>query len=508
MSHSVSRPKSNQTNSESGKKDKNLRGQEDADNNKISVDISPLEIPPDANFQDKFKYFLETIEGEISPQKFQTWIAPIIPVNFIEEKLILRLPSQFFYEWLISEYQDLIYQTTKKVFGPSTHIEYLIATGSDKPEEISLEKSFPAEDKDPHSQNEYPSYHIDERFQFDNYYTKNDNELALRAAQTVARHSGNTDYNPLFIYGGSGCGKTHLLYAIGNYIQSHRKKKKVSFLTSENFINQYILALQARKLDHFFKTFSQTDIVLLDDIQLLSNKKKSQEGLFYFLSELERQQKQIVITSNQPPVHLTLLDKRLLTFFQRGLIIDLIPPGYETRRKFIQAYCQKTNYTILPEVREFLATTLADGMQQLKAVLIRIVAQGSLTDKPITLEEIKKLLKLIDINFRGSKGSWEPRSPINHDKIIKYVSDYLNVPVDLILGYSRQREVVFARQIAIYLAKELSAATFQSLGYLFSNRHYTAITYNYKRIKKEMKNNPAIYNLIREIQNQLTDDSR
>ena len=140
--------------------------------------------------------------------------------------------------------------------------------------------------------------------------------------------------------------------------------------------------------------------------------------------------------------------------------------------------------------------------------MIRIVAQGSLTDKPVSLEEVKKLLKLIDINFRGSKHIWEPTSPINHDKIIKYVSEYLNVPVDLILGYSRQREVVFARQISIYLAKELSAATFQSLGYLFSNRHYTAITYNYKRIRKEMKNNPAIFNLIREIQNQLTDDSR
>jgi len=508
MSQSVSRSKSDQSNTGSVKNSNNLQENNNQDDNKNPVDISSLEIPSDANFQDRFKYFIENIKNDLTPQKFQTWIAPIIPVNFIDQKLILRIPSQFFYEWLISEYQELILQAGKKIFGPKTSIEYLIATSADKPEEISLDQNPPEEQQDSPPNNEDANYHIDERFQFDNYHTKNDNELALRAAQTVARHPGKTDFNPLFIYGRSGCGKTHLLYAIGNYIYGHKKKKKISFLSSENFINQYIHALQSRKLDKFFKDFSKVDVLLLDDIQFMSNKKKSQEGLFYFLSELERQHKQIVITSNQPPGHLTLLDKRLLTFFQRGLIIDLIPPGYETRRKFIQAYCQKTAYTILPEVREFLATSLTDGMQQLKAVMIRIVAQGSLTDKPVALEEVKKLLKLIDINFRGSKHIWEPTSPINHDKIIKYVSEYLNVPVDLILGYSRQREVVFARQISIYLAKELSAATFQSLGYLFSNRHYTAITYNYKRIRKEMKNNPAIFNLIREIQNQLTDDSR
>jgi chromosomal replication initiator protein len=138
--------------------------------------------------------------------------------------------------------------------------------------------------------------------------------------------------------------------------------------------------------------------------------------------------------------------------------------------------------------------------------MIRIVAQSSLIDKPVSLEEVRKLLKIIDFKNHGVNGAWEPTSPINLEKILKYVSEYLNVPVDLIRGYSRQREVVFARQVAIYLGKEHSAATFQSLGYLFENRHYTAIIYNYKRIKKEMKNNPAIYNLIREIQNQLTDN--
>lgn len=455
--------------------------------------------------QEKWNKCLEVIKDEISPQGFRTWLLPIIPVSLIENSLILRVPSQFFFEWLESHYQDLLSQTVKTIFGSEIQLEYLVASQADKkPEELSLTdaEENPQHEKQTITSSSF-SIQLDSRYQFDNFFVKNDNELAYRAAQTVAKNPGKTDFNPLFIYGDSGCGKTHILHAIGNFILSARKRKQVSFLSSENFINQYIYALQHKQVDNFNRNFAQIDVLLLDDIQFVSNKKKSQEGLFYFFNELERQRKQIVISANIPPSHLNGIDKRLLSFFQKGLIIDLIPPSYDTRLKFIKAYCQKTSLSILSEVREFLAGSISEGMQELRAVMIRIAAQTSLLGKPVSLEATKKLLSHIDANWARRHNHYRPWHLIKVDDIIKIVSEYLNIPPDILVGFSRQREIAFARQIAIYLAKEMSGESLQTIGYHFKDRHYTGILYSYKRIRKEMKNNPAIYNLILEIQNQL-----
>jgi chromosomal replication initiator protein len=466
----------------------------------------PEKSPANSGFQDQWNQCLDIIQEEISPQGFRTWLSPIIPVSFVENTIILRVPSQFFFEWLESHYQELLTRTIREVYGSNTKIEYLVAQTTDKkPEELSLSSSEDLPQDAQETVHGTPTQiQLDSRFTFNNFYVKNDNELAYRAAQTVAKNPGKTDFNPLFIYGESGCGKTHILHAIGNYIHSTRKRTRVSYLSSENFINQYIYALQHKQLDTFNKSFSQIDVLLLDDIQFLVNKKKSQEGLFYFLNEIERQRNQIVISANQPPSHLNRLDKRLLSFFQKGLIIDLIPPGYQTRIKFIQSYCRTTNLAILPEVREFLANSLSEGMQELRAIMIRIAAQSSLLGKPVSLDSTKKLLLHIDTNYAQRHTQYRPWHLIKIDDIIKTVSEYLNIPADVLIGYSRQREIVFARQVAIYLAKELSGESLQSVGYHFKDRHYTGILYSIKRIKKEMKNNPAIYHLILEIQNQLT----
>lgn len=458
-------------------------------------------LPAETGIQAKWNQCLKLLKEEISSQGFQTWISPIIPVSCVENTLILRVPSQFFFEWIESHYQQILLKTVKKIFGAAVHIEYLVASSGDKkPEELHLsdEEVIP-------NTSERPSHSslLDNRYQFENFYVKNDNELALRAAQTVAKQPGKTDFNPLFIYGDSGCGKTHLLHAIGNYILLNKKRKKITYLSSENFLNQYISALQNKQVESFNNKFKETDVLLIDDIQILANKKKSQEGLFYFFSEFERQHKQIVITANHPPSQLTELDRRLLSFFQKGLIIDLITPSYETRLKFIQAYCQKTQLSILGEVKEFLASSLCESMQEIRAVMIRIAAQTSLLGKPVSLAATKKLLAHIDAKWANKNGHFRLIHQIKVDNIIKAVSEYLNIPTDVLIGQSRQREISFARQVAIYLAKELSGESLQVIGYHFNDRHYTAILHNYNRIRSEMKNNPAIYHLISEIRNQL-----
>ncbi len=463
----------------------------------------PRKKQTEYGLQENWNQCLEIMKENISPQGFRTWLLPIIPVNHIDEKLILRVPSQFFFEWLETNFQQTIHKAVKKIFGIRVQIEYLVAsTPKHHPEEINLdeEKTDAAKNPDPEK---YEEDELDSRSQFENFMAQNDNELALRAAQTVAKNPGKTDYNPLFIYGETGCGKTHLLNAVGNYIKQKSKRKQIRYLNSENFLNEYIYALQKQELESLNKKFEKIDVLLFDDIQFLSNKKKSQQGLYFFLSQLGRWRKQIVITSNQSPAQLIGFDHRLISFFQQGLIVDLIPAGYDTRIQWIDSFCHKNNVTILPEVRQFLAESLTEGLHQLRAVMVRIAAQTSLLGKSVSLKKTKRLLSHIDINWARKNGDYKRFKPVKIERIIKAVSEYLNIPEDLLVGFCRQREISFARQIAIFLCKELSNESLKVIGYHFGDRHYTGILHNYKKIQKEMKNNPLLNNMILEIKNKL-----
>ncbi len=463
------------------------------------------------SIQSKWEECLEIIKGKISSQGYQTWVKPIIPVSYVDEKLILRVPSQFFFEWLESNYQEIIHSAVKRKFGLRAKIEYLVASTPNKqPEELSLTEEEEPESSSGKSRTllsgepgDGSESGLDSRYGFDNYFVKNDNELALRAAQFVARNPGKTDYNPLFIYGNSGLGKTHLLLAIGNYVKENKKRKVVRYVTSENFLNEYINALQARKLKEFIEKYLKINVLLLDDIQFLANKKKSQEGLFYLFSEMERRRRQIVISSVLPPAQLRGFDPRLTSFFHRGLIVDLIPPSLETRFTWIDDYVRRNELTLLPEVREFVARNLTDSLHHVRSIMVRIAAQTSLLGTPVSLSKTRKLLRHLNLNGNEGLGNFPGSRTIKIEKIIEVVSQHLHIPVDLIVGHSRNREVSLARQIAIYLIKELTGETFQTIGYHFSDRHYTAILHSYKKIKGLVHKNPMLNSTIVEIKNLL-----
>ncbi len=465
------------------------------------------------SIQSKWEECLEIIKGKISSQGYQTWVKPIIPVSYVDEKLILRVPSQFFFEWLESNYQEIIHAAVKRKFGIRAKIEYLVASTPNKqPEELSLteekESESPAispQDVRPREAVEEGEYALDFRYEFSNYFVKNDNELALRAAQFVARNPGKTDYNPLFIYGNSGLGKTHLLQAIGNFVKANKKRKVVRYVTSENFLNEYIQALQSRKLNEFVEKYLKIHVLLLDDIQFLANKKKSQEGLFYLFSEMECRRRQIVISSLLPPAQLRGFDSRLTSFFHRGLIVDLIPPSLETRLAWIDDYVRKNELNLLPEVREFIARNLTDSLHHVRSIMVRIAAQTSLLGTPVSLSKTRKLLRHLNLNGNEGLGKFPGSKMIKIERIIEVVSQHLHIPVDLIVGHSRNREVSLARQIAIYLIKELTGETFQTIGYHFGDRHYTAILHSYKKIKGLVHKNPMLNSTVVEIKNLLLD---
>lgn len=461
----------------------------------------------DNSLQGKWDRSTQLIKKKISAQGFNTWISPILPVSHIDGKLILRVPSQFFFEWLDSNFQDSIYEAVKKVFGLHTKIEYLVASTRDKkPEQLNFDPN-PEENQSDTPRNReretIQTYYLDERFQFENFFVSNDNELALKATQTVSRKPGKTDFNPMLIYGKPGCGKTHLLHAAGNYIIRNKKRKKIRLLNSEHFLNEYIYALQNHKLELYNKKFTEVDVLLLDNIHFLSNKKKSQEGLLFLLSEMEFKRKQIIITSSHPPAQLIGFDKRLCSFFQRGLIVDLIPPSINTRLRWIDEYCRKNELNLLPEVRQFLAQNFNEGLHQLRALMIRIGAQSSLLGEPVPLARAKLISSQIDADWAERNGDYRFFKPIRIEKIIKAVSESMGIPYDLLVGYSRQREINIARQVAIYLCKKLSREPLKVIGYHFGDRHYTGILHNYKKIEKQLPDNPMLNKIVGEIQNKL-----
>jgi chromosomal replication initiator protein len=465
-------------------------------------------LESDDSLISKWEKCLELITGQVSSQGFRTWISPIIPVGFVDNQLILRVPSQFFFEWIESNYANIIKNAVSKIFGLNIHIDYLIAsTKNQKPEKINLEpkKANTSLPEQTESQKE-DFFGLDSRFWFDNYYCKKDNELAWKAAKAVANQPGKTDYNPLFIHGASGCGKTHLLMAVGNHILKNRKRKKIRYMTSETFLNEYIYALQNRKLDEYNKNIKQLDVLLLDDIQFLCNKKKSQEALFYLLSEMERERKQIVITSSQSPAHLSGFNSYLTSFFQKGLIIDLVAPSYETKLIWIENYAQNNNLDLLPELKEFLASSFLNGLHQLRGAMVRIVAHSSLLGEHVSIVLAKRLLAQIDAEWAKRNEHFTHTQPLKIDKIIKTVSKYFKISPDVLVGFSRRREVSIARQIAIFLARELSGETLKVIGYNFNDRHYTAILHSFNKVKENLKNNPAMMKMISDIKNLLEDE--
>ena len=248
--------------------------------------------PEDTRVSAQWSNCLEILTKDISPQGFQTWITPIIPINYIDEKLILRIPSQFFYEWLEAHFHEFLHNAVKKVFGLRAKIEYIIASTPDnKPEELNFSEDAASSSKTKsgkeispivETEGNEPVEEFDERYTFENFYTNQDNELALRAAEAVAKKPGKTDYNPLFIYGDDGCGKTHLMHALGNHLCEKKKKKRILYLTSENFTNEYIYALQNKKIEEFNKKLCSYDVFLIEDIQFLSAKKKSRKDCISF----------------------------------------------------------------------------------------------------------------------------------------------------------------------------------------------------------------------------------
>lgn len=441
--------------------------------------------------QTEWNKCLQIVREHVGEQQFITWFKPIVPLKLEESVMTIQVPSQFFYEWLEEHYVHILKMALNSIIGPNGRLEYtVIVDQGDASVKNPYTVNFPGGNSPVHvssrghqskvnGQPDYRSpfsidlveaYHresqLNPSYLFDNFVEGDCNRLARSAGYAVAKKPGVTSFNPLMIYGGVGLGKTHLAHAIGNEIKRRNPNKFVLYVSSEKFINQFIKAVQNNEVQNFTNFYLQVDVLIIDDVQFFSGKEKTQEIFFHIFNHLHQAAKQIVMTSDCAPRDLKGLEERLLSRFKWGLTADLQQPDFETRNAIIRNKTEAEGINIPSEVVEYLAYSIDTNIRELEGVLISLVAQASLTQKDFDLEMAKDVLKKI---------VYDIDSEVGIDYIQKTVSDFYRLNTNDLKAKTRKREIVIARQIAMYFSKEYTNHSLKSIGYHFGGRDHSTV---------------------------------
>ena len=444
---------------------------------------------------------LDQIRECVNTQSFKTWFEPMIPLHLRAGKLTVQVPSQFFYDWLEEHYYTVISQTIETVLGKDAHLEYSVRT--DEPQ-IDMEyqispppvprqerRTFPPQ---PTSFTVPPSppfvtgrsegtpgsfqTFLNPRYTFENFIKGDSNQLARAAASAVANNPGGTSFNPLVIYGGTGLGKTHLMQAIGNHAITHGKAKRVIYVSSERFTVEFVEAIQRDTTNEFAGFYRSMDILIVDDIQFFAGKERTQDHFFHTFNELHQLGKQIVLSSDRPPKELKGLDDRLLSRFQWGLTSDIQPPDLETRIAILLNKSENERITLPQDVVECIASNVTSNIRELEGCLISLMAKASLEGREITVDLAREVLKVV---------VGDVKSPLTIEAIQRTVCDYFNIPEDLIRAKTRKQEIVSARQVAMYLAKELTNCSLKTIGLHFGGRDHSTVIHAYQSVEDQMR---------------------
>jgi chromosomal replication initiator protein len=437
---------------------------------------------------------LRVIEDNINKQSYQTWFEPIKAIKLENSVLTIQVPSQFFYEWLEEHYIQLLKKVIKNELGANGRLEYSIVMDSNYPSHkqpyaIKVPTSNRSDVKNPsvampvninqNNTKEIPNpfvipglkkinvhSQLISSYSFDNFVEGDCNRLARSAGYAVASKPGKTSFNPLFIYSDVGLGKTHLGHAIGLQVKSNFPDKTVLYVSTEQFTQQFIEAVRNNNTNDFIHFYQMIDTLIMDDIQFLGGKEKTQDVFFHIFNHLHQHDKQIVITSDKSPVDMTGLEPRLLSRFKWGLAADLQVPDLETRIAILQKHLYRDGIEMPNEVIEHIAYSISSNIRELEGALISIIAQASLNKKEITLDLTRQMIeKYVKSN----------KHEISIDFIQKQVSDYFGIPVDKINSKTRKREVVQARQLTMYFSKKYTKSSLSTIGLHCGNKDHATV---------------------------------
>lgn len=431
---------------------------------------------------------LKNILGETS---FDTWIAPLNLKKISHSSLVLEAPDSFFKNWVENRHLPQIKQALQEITQRDFEVVFDVNPNllKRKTNKIfkTIQRNFREEPQD--------SLRLNPRFTFDNFIEGASNRMAHAASLAVANAPGKS-YNPLFIYGGVGLGKTHLMQAIAQQILSRGQQIKVKYTSSEKFTNELIFSIRNRSTEKFRQKYRDIDVLLIDDIQFLAGKEAAQEEFFHTFNVLYDYHKQIIVSSDKPPKEITKLEERLVSRFNWGLVVDIQLPDLETRVAILQKKLEKDPIKINPDVIHFIAENITTNIRELEGALVRIIAYSLIENKPISLEMAKEILKdMVKEIYRR----------VTPETILAKVGDHFSIPKEDLKKKKRNKTLVMPRQIAMYLIRELTDLSLPEIGSFFTAKHHTTILYACNKVRQDLKKNVklklAINTLTQEIKN-------
>ena len=436
------------------------------------------------------------IEKVLTPQTFNTWIRPIKYLSSSNYLIELGVPNKFIQEWVVEKYMAMIQEAVSSITDAKYQIHFRISESSEQRKTDSGTVIAKTEN----IQNETGKYrhsdfvsNLNPKYTFENFVCGASNQFAHAAAQSVANNPA-TSYNPLFIYGGVGLGKTHLLIAIGNHIIQANKKARVCYYTSEKFMNELINCLRYNKMDQFRNKFRSMDILLIDDVQFIAGKERTQEEFFHTFNSLHESHKQIVVTSDKFPKDMPGLEERLRSRFEWGLIADIQPPDIETKVAILKKKADLDMIKLPDDVALFLASSSTTNVRELEGMLIRLGAFSSLTGNEISLTMAQDVLKDIIV---------DKTREISVDMIQKHVADYFKLKIADLKSDKRLKAFVVPRQIAIYICRELTKCSYPEIGEKFGGKDHSTIIHSYKKIERLIPQNMELKNTIETLKRNL-----
>ncbi|MGL4294066.1 MAG: chromosomal replication initiator protein DnaA [Bacteroidales bacterium] len=441
-----------------------------------------------SDFVTLWRKCLEIIKDNVPEAAFKTWFMPITPLHFQNNVLTIQVPTHFFYEYLEEKYVSLLRQCLYRVFGEGTQLMYQVVVENQTKSTVEIEGSHksnviatPQKTKEtkhqviPFKQPEITDLdpQLNRNYNFENYFSGVSNKLARTAGETIAQNPGNTAFNPLFLYGESGVGKTHLAHAIGIRIKEQDPSKRVLYVTSHQFQVQYTDAVRNNTVNDFINFYQTIDVLLIDDIQEFAGKTQTQNTFFHIFNHLHQNRKQLVMTSDRPPVSLQGMVPRLLTRFKWGLTAELERPDYDLRRSILTNKIKHDGLSINKEVVDYIARNVTDNVRDLEGIIVSLMAHSTIFNREISIDLAERVL---------STSVHIEKKQITIEAIQDTVCRYFNVDNKQIHSKSRKREIVHARQISMYLSKKYTDFSLSRIGEMIGKRDHATVLHACKNI--------------------------
>jgi len=423
------------------------------------------------------------LKNSVETQIYSTWIEPIQCINFDKSAITLKVPNKFFKDWLIEKYGVLLSRYIKNLYGEAFNIVYTYEPETTASQNVTQAIHHITDEK---KDEKLSPDELSATYTFDNFVVGPSNRFA-HAAFVAVSDSPAKSYNPLFLYGGAGLGKTHLMQASAHLIKKRFTSLKVLYITSEAFTNQLISAIQNRSTEKFRKWYRNIDVLLMDDIQFIAGKNSSQEEFFHTFNALYDDNKQIIVSSDRPPKDISLMEKRLLSRFSWGLVADIQPPNFETRVAILKKKVEGENINIPDEVVFYIAEKIKNNIRELQGALVRVIAYCTLINTKLSVETAKHILKDMFI---------EEESKINMELIQQKVCDYFSISLNHIKSKKRNKSIVYPRQIAMYLARKLINISLPDIGESFGGRDHTTVMHACDKIEQDLTTDLKLQNTI------------